>query len=82
MTGAMQSLKMLRSHNEELETVESDLLCSEAQVKELEKSSELINTMNIFPSPSSKRCSSSYDELERQLQHRTEENATLKGTAR
>ena len=32
-----QSLEMLRSHNEELETVGSDLLCSEAQVKELER---------------------------------------------
>ena len=79
MTGTMQSLEMLRSHNEELETVESDLLCSEAQVKELERKLRTYQHNEHIFLQSQQQKLLKYDELERQLQHLTEENANLNG---
>ena len=78
MTGAMRSLEMLRSHPEELETVESDLLCCEAQVKELERKLGTYQHNKYFLQSQQQKVLK-YDKLERQLQHLTEENATLNG---
>ena len=73
-----RSLEVLRSRIEELETVESDLLHSEAQVKELERKLRTFQHNEHFLQSQQQKVLK-YDELERQLQHLTEENATLKG---
>ena len=62
---------MLRSHNKDraAETVESDLLRSEAQVKELERKLRTSQHNEHFLQSKQQRVLK-YDELERQLQHR------------
>ena len=51
-----QSLEMLRSHNEELETVGSDLLCSEAHAsEEARETDQSLTTRRTFsPVPAAK----------------------------
>jgi DNA repair exonuclease SbcCD ATPase subunit len=71
-------LEVLRSRIGELETVESDLLRSEAQVKELERKLRTFQHNEHFLQSQQQKVLK-YDELERQLQHLSEENATLKG---
>jgi hypothetical protein len=71
-------LEVLRNRIGELETVESDLLRSEAQVKELERKLRTFQHNEHFLQSQQQKVLK-YDELERQLQHLSEENATLKG---
>ena len=76
-TSACRSLEVLRSRIKELETVESDLLHSEARVKELERKLRAFQYNEHFLQSQQQKVLK-YDELERQLKHLTEENATLK----
>ena len=72
-----RSLEVLRSRIEELETVESDLLRSEAQVKELERKLRTFQHNEHFLQSQQQKVLK-YDELDRQIQHLAEENSTLK----
>ena len=69
---------MLRTRIEELETVESDFLRSEAQVKELERKLRTFQHNEHFLQSQQQKLLK-YDELERQINHLAEENTTLKG---
>ena len=71
-------MEALRGRITELKTVESDLLRSEAQVKELERKLRMFQHNEHFLQSQQQKVLK-YDELERQLQQLTEENATLKG---
>ena len=68
---------MLRNRVGELETVESDLLRSEAQVKELERKLRTFKHNKHFLQTQQQKVLK-YDDLERQFEHLTEENVALK----
>ena len=68
---------MLRNRVGELETVESDLLRSEAQVKDLERKLRTFKHNEHFLQTQQQKVLK-YDDLERQIEHLTEENVALK----
>ena len=68
---------MLRSRIKELETVESDLLHSEARVKELERRIRSFQHNEHFLQSQQEKVLK-YDELERKFKHVSDENAALK----
>ena len=73
-----RSLAVLRSRIKELETVESDLLRSEARVRELERRVRSFQHNEHFLQSQQEKVLK-YDELERRFKHISDDNAALKG---
>ena len=70
-------MQVLRNRIEQLETVESDLVHSEARVKELERKLRNSKHNEEFLQSQQQKLIK-FDELERKVRQLTEENATLK----